>query len=74
MNGNKEKEEFSRQSRAFPTDRGNAKLAVLSRESAEWKVLISLWDDNTDLNDTLCLVMMALQPEQGYVKVILTQY
>lgn len=51
MNGNKEKEEFSRQSRAFPTDQGNAKLAVLSRESAEWKVLVSLRDANRDLND-----------------------
>lgn len=44
LNGNREEKEFSRRSRMFP-----AKLAVLSREPMEPKVLISLWDDNMDL-------------------------
>lgn len=73
LNGNKEKEEFSRQSRAFPTDGEMLNWQCLA-ESAERKVLISLCDDKMDLNEAHCLVMMAWQSEWGYMKVILTQY
>jgi hypothetical protein len=73
LNGNKEKEEFSRQSRAFPTDGEMLNWQCLA-ESAERKVLISLCDEKMDLNEAHCLVMMAWQSERGYMKVILTQY